>query len=245
MPIPPAVSQPQPDAFGQGAPDPRYPMPFVRVELAVLSIVDRHLCVLLGKRAQTPFKGCWALPGGALRIDLDADLEQAARRVASERLQAGLPEVEQLCTIGRRYRDERATWAMAVIYRSMVRMQDIQVSAGKRLEELRWMPAEQAAQDRRLAFDHDEVIARAVAATRTDAEDLRLPRALFAERFTLGELQDTCSILCGRRLDKSSFRRRLAERDVVVPVTGEVRRGANRPAQLYELARGAARAGAA
>lgn len=229
------TSQEHSDTLGSNGLSPPYPMPFVRVELAVLSIVDNNLCVLLGKRAQTPFKGCWALPGGVLRIDLDADLELAAQRVAKERLQTALPRVEQLCTIGRRYRDERATWAMAVVYRSIVSMQDIQAAAGKRLEELRWVPADQAAQDRRLAFDHDEVIARAVAATRMEAEDLRLPRALFPESFTLGELQDTCSILCGRRLDKSSFRRRLAEREVVVPVPGQVRRGANRPAQLYEF----------
>ena len=78
------------------APVAPYPMPFVRVELAVLSIVEGSLAVLLGQRAQAPHAGQWALPGGVLRIDLDEDLEAAAQRVANERLGAPLPFIRQL-----------------------------------------------------------------------------------------------------------------------------------------------------
>ena len=56
-----------------------------------LSIIDGRLVVLLGRRAQEPHAGKWALPGGVLRIDLDADLEAAVQRVANERLGVTLP----------------------------------------------------------------------------------------------------------------------------------------------------------
>ena len=59
-----------------------YPMPFTRIELVVLSVVDDGLAVLLGKREQAPYIGKWALPGGVVRIDLDADLDASAQRVA-------------------------------------------------------------------------------------------------------------------------------------------------------------------
>jgi hypothetical protein len=55
------------------------------------------------------------------------------------------------------------------------------------------------------------------------------------ETFTLGELQLTCEQILGRGLDKSSFRRKLAERELVEAVEGEMRGGANRPAQVYRL----------
>ena len=48
-------------------------------------------------------------------------------------------------------------------------------------------------------------------------ERLELPFGFLPMEFTLGELQATCGQLLGRRLDKSSFRRRLAERDVIEP----------------------------
>ena len=90
-----------------------YEMPFTRVELAVLSLVGGRLCVLLGRRAQAPHAGRWALPGGVLRIDLDNNLEDAAQRTARERLGTGLPFVRQLVTVGTKTRDPRAPWSLA------------------------------------------------------------------------------------------------------------------------------------
>jgi hypothetical protein len=49
----------------------------------------------------------------------------------------------------------------------------------------------------------------------------------------LGELQAWCEQLLGRRLDKSSFRRKLSERELVEPIEGEMKGGAFRPAQLF------------
>lgn len=53
--------------------------------------------------------------------------------------------------------------------------------------------------------------------------------------FTLTELQTLCEQLAGRALDKSSFRRKLRDRELVEAVEGEFVRGANRPALLYSL----------
>jgi hypothetical protein len=68
-----------------------HPMPFTRLEVAVLSVVDGVLQVLLVRRAEDPHKGKWALPGGVLRIDKDASLDEAALRVAHERLGVEVP----------------------------------------------------------------------------------------------------------------------------------------------------------
>ena len=89
--------------------------------------------------------------------------------------------------------------------------------------------------DRDLAFDHAPLVSRAVACTRAEVERLELPRGFMPEQFTLGELQAWCEQLMGGRLDKSSFRRRLADRQLVEPVEGAMRTGANRPAQIYQL----------
>jgi hypothetical protein len=64
---------------------------------------------------------------------------------------------------------------------------------------------------------------------------LDLPGGFTPATFTLGELQALCEQMLGERLDKSSFRRRLADRDLVEPVEGEMRTGANRPAQVFRL----------
>lgn len=210
-----------------------HPMPFTRIELVILSIVDGGLAVLLGKRAGAPHKGKWALPGGVVRIDLDRDLDSAVQRVANERLQTTLPFMRQLCAVGSAQRDPRSAWAVSIVYRALLPHAAIAPEAGKRIETLRWCPVDEAMADKTLAFDHRELIAQAVEATRAEIERLELPFGFLPEAFTLGELQATCAAILGRPLDKSSFRRRLDAANLLEPVQGEMRTGAFRPAQLY------------
>jgi len=210
-----------------------YPMPFTRIELAVLSVVDGGLAVLLGKREEAPHKGKWALPGGVLRIDRDEDLCEAAQRVATERMQVRLPFLRLLTAVGSRSRDPRAGWALAIVYRALVPFDSFDPKAGKRIETLRWVPVDDAAADTRLAFDHAELVRGAAAVTRAEVERLDLPFDYLPDMFSLGELQGLCEAILGQRLDKSSFRRRLEERNLLEPVPGEMRTGAFRPAQVY------------
>ncbi len=218
--------------------DPKtHPMPFTRLEIAVLSLVGDRLQVLLARRAEAPHAGKWALPGGVLRIDLDRSLDAAARRVMNERLGLELPFLRQLCAVGGPTRDPRAPWALSVVYRALVPADRLEPSAGKRIEALAWRPVEEAVGDKGLAFDHAALIGQAVEATRAEVNDLQLPFGFLPDEFTLGELQAACEQLLGFRLDKSSFRRRLADRDLVEAVPGAMRGGAFRPAQLYRRKR--------
>jgi ADP-ribose pyrophosphatase YjhB (NUDIX family) len=208
-------------------------MPFCRVEITILSIVDDSLNVLLAKRSKAPYAGRWCLPGGVIRIDLDEDLEAAVQRVALERLEVELPYLRQLCAVGGVSRDPRSEWGLSIVFRGLLPAEAFDPKAGKRIEALTWRPADQAMIDTKLAFDHAQLIAQAVTATRSEIERMELPFGFLPEQFTLGELQATCEQILDRRLDKSSFRRKLDERKLVEPIEGEMRTGAFRPAQLF------------
>ena len=211
-----------------------HPMPFTRIELCVLSLVNGELQVLLGLRQSDPCRGKWAMPGGVLRIDLDSSLEAAAQRVAKERLGQELPYLRQQCAVGHPKRDSRAPWSLSIVYRAMTPLENFHPKAGKRLEELKWFPVDKAMVDETLAFDHQQIVASAVKSLREEVERLDIPFQMLPDMFTLGELQATCGFLLGRDLDKSSFRRKLADKQIVREVEGEFKRGANRPAQLYK-----------
>lgn len=215
-----------------------HPMPFCRVEIAIFSIVDDHLCILLAKRSQTPYAGRWGLPGGVIRIDLDEDLEATVQRIARERLEAELPFLRQLCAVGGVSRDPRSKWGLSIVYRGLLPGDAFDPKAGKRIEALAWRPVDEAMVDAKLAFDHAQLIAQAVTATRLEVERMELPHEFLPAQFTLGELQATCEQILGKRLDKSSFRRKLDERKLVESIDGEKRTGAFRPAQLYRMTTG-------
>lgn len=214
----------------------KHPMPFTRVEIAVLRLVEGSLHVLLARRAEAPQAGKWALPGGVLRIDLDRSLEAAAARVMVERLGLASPFMRQIGAVGGPGRDARSPWALSVIYRALLPIGPVQPAPGKRIEAVEWRPVDRAANDKALAFDHAMLIAQAVEATRAEVDRLELPVGFLPELFTLTELQGLCEQVLGRKLDKSSFRRRLAERQSVQAVDGASRGGAFRPAQLYRHA---------
>lgn len=214
----------------------RYPMPFVRMELVIFSVMYDTLHVLLVQRQEAPCAGQWALPGGVLRTDLDANLDAAAQRVGRERLGVPMPWLRQQIAVGGASRDPRAPWALSVVYRVLVPEGALAPTAGKRVQDIRWVPAHEAAADKALAFDHAHLIANALAALRDEIDHLELPAGFLPERFTLADLQRWCEVLSGRKLDKSSFRRRLASQALVSPIEGEWEQGrANRPAQLYKL----------
>jgi 8-oxo-dGTP diphosphatase len=212
----------------------RHPMPFTRIEVAVLSVIDGSLKVLLAKRSEAPYAGRWALPGGVLRTDLDHTLDAAAQRVMHERLGIDLPFLEQLCAVGGPKRDPRADWALSLVYRALVPIALVQASAGKRIEALEWRSVDDAMVGP-LAFDHVDLVKLAVDKTRANVEGMAMPFGLLDEQFTLGELQDICEQVLSRPIDKSSFRRKLADRQLVEPISGAMRSGAFRPAQLYRL----------
>ena len=214
-----------------------YSMPFTRVEVAIQSLVEGELCTLLIRRKEAPYKGLLAMPGGVVRIDLDEDLEDAAQRVTQERLGVRLPYLKQLTTVGSKSRDPRSPWALSVVYRALIPIESIAPQPGKRIEEIRWVTLSKLGQAGEMAFDHHDLISTAMTATQNEAEELNLPVGFLPDMFTLTELQSLCEQLAGRAMDKSSFRRKLKDRMMVEPVTGEFVHGRNRPALLYKLAK--------
>lgn len=64
---------------------------------------------------------------------------------------------------------------------------------------------------RRLAFDHSEILAAALARLRGKVEYTSLPAFLLAEPFTLPQLQEAYEVVLGRPMDKSAFRKRMLD----------------------------------
>jgi ADP-ribose pyrophosphatase YjhB (NUDIX family) len=210
----------------------QYPMPLVRVDLVILAVVEDQLSILLSHREEAPYQNQWGLPGGVLRIDLDSSLNDAAQRVARERLGRELSNLTQVVTIGGANRDPRAPWAMSVMYVSLV-SPELEITPGKRVQALDWKSVNEIIKGKSLAFDHKNLIQLAVDKLREDIRTLRYPPGSMPEQFTLPELQARSEAILGIKLDKVTFRRRVESAELVLPVAGKMRGGAHRPAQVY------------
>lgn len=211
--------------------------PLVLVDVALFSVVDDRLHVLLVRRSEEPHAGQWALPGGILKPDVDPDLRGAAQRVMSGKLTVDVPYLEEVCTASGPQRDERG-WSISVLYLALLPMDQVHVAVGKKIDALQWVDAYSTGAP--LAFDHTELLRKAMTRLRTKVERHALPLHMLPHKFTLSQLQRTCEIILGHDLDKSVFRRRLKDlhSQDLVEVTGEMVRGAQRPAQLWRAGDG-------
>ena len=193
-----------------------------------LSDPDPELLVLL-VRADAPFEGYLALPGGFVRID--EDLDAAAKRELREETGIGRQfYMEQLRTFGALDRDpcERV---ITVAYLVLVNIAHYKVRAGSDAAAADWHSARPVASV--LAFDHAEILK--VATERLEAKVRYAPIGfdLLPKKFSLGELQRLYEVILDRPLDKRNFRRRIGEMGILTPA-GE-RSTAGRSAQLYSF----------
>ena len=145
-----------------------YPHPAVTTDVVVFTIRVQRLHLLLIQRANPPFRGQLALPGGFLDIDEDIDT-CAARELAEE---TGLNDLflEQLYTFGEPGRDPRER-VISVAYYALASSERIpEPVASSDAAAVAWFPFEELP---RTAFDHAAIIAKAhellVAKLDTDA----------------------------------------------------------------------------
>jgi 8-oxo-dGTP diphosphatase len=219
------------------SPETIHPRPIATVDLVILVLSGDGLEVLLARRGQEPFAGDWALPGGWIHVDEDADLEAAACRVLKEKTGVETPYLEQLETVGSASRDPRG-WSLSVAYVALLPAETVRLRPGGHASDVTWWGVTGNTVPMPLSFDHATILGSALTRLRNKVEYSTLPVHLLPSRFTLTELQSVYERILGRRLDKSAFRKRMAEAGFVEPVPGEMRRASNRPAQIFRVKQG-------
>lgn len=209
--------------------------PIVNTDVALFTLIDMQLRVLLIQRANRPDPGGWALPGGIIDPAVDRSLEGAALRTLATKTLVRLPHLEQVATHSGPHRDPRG-WSVSTLFFALLPGDQVPAVAGSKTEAIVWADPEKPG--RRLSFDHGEMLAESLAKLRDRVERGALPLHLLPARFTLTELQRACEAILGRVIDKGAFRRQLKGVRSLVTVPGAFVRGAQRPAQLYRAAAG-------
>ncbi|MBS0427511.1 MAG: NUDIX hydrolase [Proteobacteria bacterium] len=186
--------------------------PLTSVDVVLFTVQADALQVLLVRRpddAAEPFPGRWALPGGFVNVEVDASLLDCALRKLREKTGAITPYLEQLGSWGSATRDPRG-WSATHCFYALVPAMAVALHKGARADEVNWFDAD-AALRKRLAFDHAELLAAALARLRGKVEYTSLPAFLIEEPFSLPALQHVYEVVLGRPVDKSAFRKRMLD----------------------------------
>ncbi len=132
-----------------------YPRPMLTADCVVIN--DRNE-VLLVRRGNEPFRGCWALPGGF--TEMDETLEHCAVRELEEEtsLKVSEQDIHLIGVYSAPDRDPRGRTVTAAFSLTLSHSdtQSLSITAGDDAAEVHWWPLNALPP---LAFDHTEIIA--------------------------------------------------------------------------------------
>ena len=171
------------------------------------------------------------LPGGLIKPDETAE-ESAKRQIETKANIANAKlYVEQLYTFSNLDRDPRGR-VVAVAYLALVPWEQLSKDEQIGNDNTWWSPIKKT---KKLAYDHDEILAVAVARLRSRVRYTTLLSKLMPKEFTLTELENAYEVILGTHLDKRNFRKKILKLKIVTPTAGKREGGRFRPAQLYRF----------
>ena len=196
---------------------------------AVLQVRTARLYVMLWRRANDPYAGAWALPGGPLLGDetLGASV---ARQLASKVEVHHLAHLEQLETRSDPARDPRRR-TVATAYLGLIPA-DLDPALP---DDTAWHPVDALP---RTAFDHGSIVGSALARLRAKLSYTNVGFALAPPTFSIAELREIYVAALGYDVTATNLQRVLLRRGVL-EATGEMAppgRAGGRPATLYRFA---------
>ena len=206
-----------------------YVAPTLTVDAVLFQISNGALEVLVIKRANEPFKGEWALPGGYNgegETTTDA-LHRIVKQKAGIDIDTELRYVEQLYTFDTVDRDPRGH-AVSVTYMGCGR--DVEIRDGG--SHVAFLDVSNLPE---LAYDHAAIIQYARERLIAKLTYTNAVAAFLEPRFTLTQLQTAYEIIFDRVFDKRNFRKKFLSLGLIHETDELWRDGAHRPAKLYEF----------
>lgn len=226
-------------------------LPHLSVNGVIFGAHEGELKVLL---MQSEGTGTWSLPGGYIRRD--ESIDDAAARVVREMSGLSGTLLRQFHTFGGPARGEAVVadalramgvdaphdhWVLgrvvSVGYVAVVDASRAQVAPSAWARAIEWWDLTERPP---LIIDHDEMVARALVAVRSQIDDLPLDANLLPDAFTMPELQKLHETVLGRALDRRNFQKRMLELGLVERLPDHRVGGRRKPTYMYRWAKRAA-----
>ena len=187
-----------------------YPRPSVTTDCVIFGYdVREGLSVLLVERGIEPYKGCWAFPGGFLRMD--ETTEAGALRELKEETEFDVEKgfLEQLGCFSDVNRDPRGR-VLTIAYYALVQKGD--VKGGDDAAKAKWFAIGDIPQ---LAFDHEKILRVALKRLKEQIHFQPVGFELLPETFTMPQLQALYEAILEVHFDRRNFANKMLKLGVL------------------------------
>lgn len=214
----------------------KFPRPALTIDAVALTWNPKNqLQVLLGKRAEDPFRNKWALPGAFLHEGKESPEETLSRLLLAK---AGTPPRNPtlIGVAGKPKRDPRAH-VVSIAYLCIIPHPAETPTAGGNFTEAIWHPLQEELP--KLAFDHNEILKNATEKLHPIRFSENAVFNLLPREFTIAWAREVCEALAPQdqkhltevRNFYATFRK--FEKEGIVEPTNQSLQGKHRPAKLY------------
>ena len=207
----------------------KYKVPVVAVDMLILSIIDKKLCVVLISMKKKPFEGSWAVPGGI--ILKDEHIDDAARRHLEQKTNVKDVFLDQLYTFGAPNRDPFGR-VVSVAYYALIPHDKVSLKTTDRYGGIEWFPVDKLP---KMAYDHKDIIKMATKRLQSKLTYSNIMYSLLPKEFTLAELRTSYETILKRTFDKRNFRKKVLSLDMLIETDKKQVGVPNRPAKLYKF----------
>lgn len=193
--------------------------------------VDKGVCkVLLIQRDNEPYKGSWALTGGA--IYNNETLEEGLLREIKEK--TNITNADFI--FSEIYSEVDRSPLMRMIGVSYIAVMDIKkanlVTTTKKTRNAAWFSIDDIPE---LAYDHNRVLNDAIKVLKTKIVSSDILKSLYPDGFTLPEIQKVYEAILDKNLDRRNFRKKMLSLGFIEDTGKTARFEGNKPAKLYKF----------
>lgn len=209
-----------------------YEKPDLTVDVVLLTLIEGRLHVALMQRDKAPDAGKWALTGGYIHTNEDADSQEAALRTLRAKLDFEPQHLEQVFTEANAHRDPRG-WSASIVYLALNEpfvLQELVASRGMQLFDVE---DDGAHLPTSMAFDHKLLVIKAVQRLRAKAAYSTIVGHFLPEPFTIPELQYAYESVLRTSINPANFRHKILKMAFLEPTN--MLHSTGRPAQGYRL----------
>ena len=199
--------------------------------IASLFTVEKGIVkVLLVRRTNEPYKGKWALVGGALYNN--EELEDGIKREIFEKTGMVGTEVFMYKSFGK-IRRSPIQRMVALGYLGVIDSNKVNIlKETLKTSAADWYPLDKIPS---LAYDHDEILSAAIGELKTRIVESDILKSLYPDGFTMPEIQKIYETILNKTIDKRNFRKKFLSLGLIEDTNKFATFEGTKPAKLYKF----------
>ena len=210
--------------------NPKYRNQGIHVVCSIFTVDKGVTKVLLIRRKNEPFKGMWALVGGALYND--EELIDGLKRELKEK--TGIENIHlEMANVYSRIDRSPVMRMVAISYIGIVDKNKLSIlKETLKTVDCDWFPLDRIP---KLAYDHNEILEDAAKLLKERIKKTDMLRYLYPSGFTMPEIQKVYESILGVSFDRRNFRKKLLSLGFIKETSKTERFEGKKPAKIYEF----------